>query len=163
MNRNPTLWSLILLWKGLWYLEFHILVNRSPKVLINGSSKFWWLKLHKNQKLQFSQIFMTLAGDMKLHKNQKLQFSWIFMKTSQKSDGSIFMTPDTWKFTKIWNSLSPRLPLTIILFTQIPNSCAHVLKLVQVSDYGRSKSQIWVNRSSRFSWGFEYDHEGSPC
>ena len=85
-----------------------------------------YMKINKNQTLHFSSIFMIL-GTWKLTKIRRfdfIQFSWPVHENSQKSDApilfnfhdpgymkihknqtlqfySIFMTPGTWKLTKI--------------------------------------------------------------
>ena len=62
-----------------------------------------YMKIHKNQMLQFSRIFIT-PGYTKFHKNQMHQFSRIFMtrvhEISQKSDASILSNINDPRYTK---------------------------------------------------------------
>ena len=62
-----------------------------PKIRQFNFLQFLWQKVHDNNKKSDASIFFNFhdPGYMKTNKNQTIQFS------------SIFMTPGTWKFSKI--------------------------------------------------------------
>ena len=83
IHKNQTLWfSLILMTPGTW---------KSTKIRHFDFLQLSWPRVHENSQKSDTLIFFNFhdPGYMKIHKNQTLWFSLIFM------------TPGTWKSTKI--------------------------------------------------------------